>query len=53
MNINLDKAAAEVADFCWSRDMGLTGDELTAEIKAILAKHQVHHELEDQMPEPM
>lgn len=51
MNIDLDKAAAELASFCW--DNGMPGKRLEAEIKEILARHEVHHELEDQIPEAL
>lgn len=51
-NIDIDKAVEELADLCRAV-LYLDRDELKAEIKAILAKHAVHHELEDNMPEPL
>lgn len=53
MNIDIDKAAEELADLCRAGTEDRDNDELKADIKAILARHTHHHELEDQMPEPM
>ena len=53
MNIDIDKAAEELADLCRAGTEDRDHDDLKADIKAILAKHTHHHELEDQMPEPM
>lgn len=51
MKIDIDKAAEELANFCWNN--GMPGKNLQAEIKEILERHLNHNELSEQMPEPM
>ena len=53
MNIDIDKAVADIAWAIEDGHLACDSDAQRQEIRRILMKHVIHNELDEQLPEPL